>query len=154
MLWMYEPASFSKRSTTLGAMGAPPLYTFVSDDRSRPSKLGSFINAMNTVMAPTVNVGRYRSMRSSTVAGSKRYPSTIGIGTRNPTVMWAMSPVMWNSGATPRTLSSGVSDIQSRYAVELNTTLAWVFMAPFGGPVVPDVYVRKATSSGPSVGAG
>ena len=58
MLWMYAPASRWKRSTVLGAIGAPPLYTLVSDDRSRPSHDGSFISAMNTVMAPTVNVGR------------------------------------------------------------------------------------------------
>ncbi len=82
MLWMYAPASRSNRSTTLGAMGAPPLYTFVSDDRSRPGHDASFINAMNTVIAPTVNVGRHRSIRSRVVTGSKRKPSTIGIGTK------------------------------------------------------------------------
>ena len=53
--------------------------------------------------------------------------------------MWAMIPVMWNRGATPSTTSSGVSDIHWRYASELNTTLACVFIAPFGGPVVPEV---------------
>ena len=54
------------------AIGAPPLYTFVSDVSASGSALGSFIRAMNTVMAPTVNVGRCSSMRSSTVAGSNR----------------------------------------------------------------------------------
>ena len=75
-----------------GAIGAPPLYTLVSDDRSRPSHDGSFIKAMNTVIAPTVNVGCHRSMRSSMVAGSKRKPSTIGIGTSSATVRWAIEP--------------------------------------------------------------
>ena len=54
-------------------------------------------------------------------------------------VMVSINPVMWNSGATPSTESSGVSAIQFRYAVELNTTLPWVFIAPLGSPVVPEV---------------
>src|SRR5262249_27510118 len=154
MLWMYDPISCSKRSTTDGAIGAPPLYTFVSDDRSRPGHDGSFISAMNTVIAPTVNVGRYCSIRSSTVRGSKRYPSTIGIGTSTATAKWAMSPVMWNRGATPSTESAGVRLIHCRYTSALNTTLRCVFIAPFGGPVVPDVYVRNATPDADSAGAG
>ncbi len=35
--------------------------------------------------------------------------------------------------------SSGVNPIQSRYVWALNTMLAWVFIAPFGTPVVPEV---------------
>src|SRR6476646_939328 len=54
---------------------------------------------------------------------------------------------MWKNGAVPNTTSSPVSPIQSRYVWELNTTLPWLFIAPFEGPVVPDVYVRNATSS-------
>ena len=69
---------------------------------------------MNAVIAPTVNVGFHRSMRSSMFAGSNRKPSTIGIGTSNPTVRWATIPVMWNSGAMPSTQSSGVRSIHRR----------------------------------------
>ena len=53
--------------------------------------------------------------------------------------MWPIRPVIWNSGATPSTESSAVKPIQSRYVWELNTTLPWVFIAPFGTPVVPEV---------------
>ena len=54
--------------------------------------------------------------------------------------MWPISPVTWNSGATPSTTSlSAPKPHQSRYVWELNMTLPWVFIAPFGGPVVPDV---------------
>ncbi len=49
------------------------------------------------------------------------------------------SPVMWNSGAIASTTSSDVSPIQSRYVRALNATLPCVFIAPFGGPVVPEV---------------
>ena len=66
------------------------------------------------------------------------------------TARCAIRPVMWNRGATPSTTSAGVRPAQSRYAWALKTTFRCVFIAPFGGPVVPDVYVRNATSSGSS----
>ena len=46
---------------------------------------------------------------------------------------------MWNSGAPPSTTSRGVRLIQSRNVQALNTTLPWVFIAPLGSPVVPEV---------------
>ena len=36
----------------------------------------------------------------------------------------------------------------------MNVTFRWVFIAPFGGPVVPEVYVKNATSSADRVGSG
>ncbi len=69
---------------------------------------------MNTVMAPTVEVGRCSRIASSTTSGWKRCASTNGQGTSIATATWPISPVMWNSGATPRTTSSGVSRIHSR----------------------------------------
>ena len=61
------------------------------------------------------------------------------MGTSIPTAMCAMSPVMWNSGAPPSTTSCGVRLIQSLKVQALNTTLPWVFIAPLGLPVVPEV---------------
>ncbi|CAB4850255.1 unannotated protein [freshwater metagenome] len=46
---------------------------------------------------------------------------------------------MWNSGATPSTMSSDVRPHQSRNVWALKVTFPWVFIAPFGAPVVPEV---------------
>ena len=94
---------------------------------------------MNTVIEPTVNVGRSSLIVSIASEGSKRWNSTSGTPSSRLTVTWAIRPVMWNSGATPRTTSSGPSPHHSRYDWLLNTTFPWLFIAPFGGPVVPDV---------------
>jgi hypothetical protein len=56
----------------LGAIGAPPLYTLVKDDRSAEDSDGSFISDVNAVIAMTVNVHRCRSASRSIVAGSNR----------------------------------------------------------------------------------
>ncbi len=56
----------------LGAIGAPPLYALVSDDRSHPVTVGSFAMAVNAVIAITVNVQRCRSASRLIVAGSNR----------------------------------------------------------------------------------
>ncbi len=36
----------------------------------------------------------------------------------------------------------------------MKATFPWLFIAPFGGPVVPDVYVRTAVSPGSKVTGG
>jgi hypothetical protein len=69
---------------------------------------------MNAVIAAIVNVGRWRSACSSATAGSKRWKRTSGIGTSIAIAAWPIRPVMWNSGAAPRTLSSAPRRIQSR----------------------------------------
>ena len=86
--------SSSNRSTIAGAIGAPPEYTRVKDEKSRPSADSSLISAVNTVIAPTVNVQRCFSIRSSVAAGSNRNPSTSGMRVRTQTAMWPTSPVM------------------------------------------------------------
>ena len=80
---------------------------------SRPTP-GTPDSAMNTVIDPTVNVGRCSRIASSTTSGWNRWASTSGQGTCSARATCPTSQVMWNSGATPRTLSSGVSRIQSR----------------------------------------
>jgi hypothetical protein len=57
------------------------------------------------------------------------------------------APVMWNSGAMANTTSPSLTPIHDAQVATTLRTLPWVFMAPFGGPVVPEVYVRNATSS-------
>ena len=136
---MYGPTSRSKRSTMLGAIGAPPLYALVSDDRSAPATAGSFASAVNAVMAITVNVQRCSSASRMIVAGWKPVAEHDRHGHEHPDGDVRDRPVMWNSGAPPSTTSRGVRVIQSRNVQALNTTLPWVFIAPLGSPVVPEV---------------
>ena len=76
----------------------------------------------------------------------------------------AKAPVAWKKGtasSVPRIASgsgAGMGSPLRRYmrawhVVELNMleiTARWVASAPFGLPVVPDVYMMVASSSGPS----
>ena len=78
------------------------------------SAFGAFISAMNTVIDPTVKVGRSSRIVSTVTLGSSRYISTSGAPTSSAMAMCPISPVMWNSGATPSTTSSPSSSIQSR----------------------------------------
>ena len=64
MLCMYAPVSDLKRSMTEGAIGAPPLYTLRKEEKFLPAAVGSLISAINTVIAPTVNVGLCFSVHS------------------------------------------------------------------------------------------
>src|ERR1035437_10235030 len=61
-----------------------------------------------------VNVGRCSRIASMTTPGSNRWLITSGHATSSATPMWPISPVTWNSGATPRTESLAVNLIQSR----------------------------------------
>jgi hypothetical protein len=78
------------------------------------SAFGAFISAMKTVIDPTVKVARSSRIVSMATAGSNRCMSTSGAPVSRQSAMCPMSPVMWNSGATPRTTSSGPMPIQSR----------------------------------------
>ena len=62
----------------VGGIGAPPDQILVSDSQVASVAFGAFISAMNTVIAPTVNVGRCRSITSTAAWGSKRWNSTSG----------------------------------------------------------------------------
>ena len=95
---------------------------------------------MNAVIAPTVNVGRYRSIevehvrRVEPVAEHQRHRHQ----QRHREVGDQPGDVEQRGDAEhdvvrrERPSTAGTTS-------ELNTTLPWVFIAPFGGPVVPDV---------------
>ena len=107
MLWMYAPARAGSARRCRGDRRAAAVH--LGQRRQVPvGERGSFISAMNTVIAPTVNVGRCRSTSVEHRRRVEAVASTSFIGTSSDTVMWAMIPVMWNSGATPSTQSSGV----------------------------------------------
>ena len=78
------------------------------------SAFGAFISAMNTVIEPTVNVGRCSRIVSMVTLGSSRCISTSGAPTSSAIAMCPTRPVMWNSGATPSTTSSPARPTQSR----------------------------------------
>src|SRR5215218_396728 len=139
MLWTYVPNASWNTRTVLGGMGAPPDQILVSDASASRSAFGAFISAMNTVIDPTVNVGRCSRIVSTARDGSNRWKSTSGAPSSRLVVTPATRPVMWNRGATPSTTSSGPSPHHCRYVWLLKTTLPWVFIAPLGGPVVPEV---------------
>ena len=82
--------------------------------RASFSAPGAFIRAMNTVIDPTVKVAFSSRIVSIVTVGSSRYISTSGAPMSSEIAMWAIRPVMWNSGATPSTTSSPVSPTQSR----------------------------------------
>ena len=46
---------------------------------------------------------------------------------------------------------SGPIDIATRHAALCAITPRWVSWAPFGRPVVPEVYITRQTSSGPAL---
>src|SRR6476620_905891 len=114
MLWMYWPNADENCFTVDGGIGAPPDQILPSDFSASGSALGAFIRAMNTVMEPTVNVGWCSLMTSMPNDGSNRWNSTSGAARKSAEVTCAISPVMWNSGATPRITSFEDSPHHSR----------------------------------------
>ncbi len=58
------------------------------------------------------------------------------------------SPPMWNSGAAVSVMSSGFEDSAKAALTLFHSRLPWVSMAPFGRPVVPEVYMMTAVSWG------
>ncbi len=97
-----------------GGIGAPPERIVVSDFSASASAFGAFISAMKTVIDPTVNVGRCSRITSMPRLGSNRWNNTSGAPSSSDTVTCAISPVMWNSGATPSTTSEPVRPHHSR----------------------------------------
>ncbi len=78
MLWMYWPNVDENCFTVDGGIGAPPDQILPSDFSASGSAFGAFISAMNTVIEPTVNVGRCSLMTSMPSVGSNRWNSTSG----------------------------------------------------------------------------
>ena len=55
-------------------------------------------------------------------------------------------PVMWNHGTTESITSAGVNPKKARISSQFAVILPWVSSAPFGAPVVPEVYWISAVS--------
>ncbi len=52
---------------------------------------------------------------------------------------WHTIPVMWNSGAIAKYTGASGSPSPVRWRSALYRMLAWVLVAPFGAPLVPEV---------------
>jgi hypothetical protein len=75
-------------------------------------------------------------------------PTIIGI---TQVTIWAFT---WNRGKIIPTRSPAASGNSSAPIAAFASTLAWVSIAPFGLPVVPEVYIRVARSPDPRPIAG
>ena len=89
------------------------------------------------------------TMRSRAAGPSNRGMSTSVAPTRNPAFITTVWPKEWNSGRTASVTSSGSSLTTSNaLIVAFHSMLSCVRIAPFGFPVVPDVYRITASSVG------
>ena len=105
-----------------------------SEDRLAFLANGSCKRAVKTVLAATVKVHLYFSISLPTNDGWNCQVRTRGMGPvkatchasnifehindtfwKQDTVIWAMRPVIWKRGATPRITSEGLSFIQCQY---------------------------------------
>jgi hypothetical protein len=103
---------------------------------------------VNIVGTPWKSVTRSRSMIASARPASKREISV----RHPPAVIVALSaqvwPKEWNRGSAPSVTSVSPSAWSEITARALRVRFSCVSSAPFGRPVVPDVYSSTAVSEG------
>ncbi len=58
------------------------------------------------------------------------------------------SELAWHIGITSRPVSSRVKPISSAVAMAISVLPSWLRIAPFGRPVVPEVYISAQVCSG------
>ena len=139
--------SSNPRRISTGSEAPPEMHTR-SDAACAGSASGRCSIAAYMVGTPSKIVTASRWMISSALA-----PSNLGSSVSVPaaaTVAFSpqVRPKTWNSGRQPITTSS-LLFFSSVCAVSwaLRTRPAWVSSAPFGWPVVPEVYKMTASSS-------
>ncbi len=119
----------------------------LSDAASYRSASGTCSIAEYIVGTPSNTVTRSRSMISSAWVGSKRAISDSIAPDATAAFIAQVWPNAWNSGSAPRTTSSECRPSRSIATCTLRPRLSCVSSAPFGFPVVPDVYRITAVSS-------
>ena len=157
------------RCTNSGGIGAPPPPTDLSDEVSRLVKLGDSSRSQLIVGTPTKWVTRSDSMSARARSGSQRCVMTSLAPLTNEPSMTGTRPVTWNSGThnmntdgpagapgsevlaalPPSGSVSPPTAARAANASNALSTARWVETAPFGCPVVPDVYRMETLSSGP-----
>src|SRR5829696_4254036 len=123
------------------------------DDTSAVAKSGCSVIATSIVGTAITVVTRYVSISSSARPGSNAssYTSVAPFATAPSTV--TTHPAVWNSGHTPMRTPSSPSPDRSIVWAPLLTNPRWCNNAPFGKPVVPDVYWIIAGSDGAGSGS-
>ena len=116
----------------------------------RPAQRGWRAIASNIAGTPNMKVTRWRSISSSVPPGSNaatrtQLPPLSSIGRVS-----MFSAAMWNSGAATRVTSSPIRSGSISTLTAFQVRLAWVSIAPFGRPVVPEVYMIMQVSSSPT----
>lgn len=79
------------------------------------------------------------AMASRTASGWNRPVRTSVVSVSSEMAALTTAPVMWNSGAMASTTSPSRRLVHVPKVATTLRTLPWVFIAPFGGPVVPEV---------------
>src|SRR5665213_1712123 len=134
---------------SMSGMGifSPPLTISRTDDRSLPSMSGRAMIALTMAGASHTVVTRDRSSSSTTAAASNdRWMITVAPVAMSDVVVRSRAPT-WYSGPQASPRSAVVKPNSMMWAMFFHARLAWVIMTPLGRPVVPDVYMRRCTSS-------
>jgi hypothetical protein len=101
---------------------------------------------MNIEGTPSNMVARSRTIAVSTATGSNRGMSDIVHPNRTQTSRMLDIPNTWNNGSTVITMSEGCTP-NSRPGISAFMYICmWLSSAPFGRPVVPEVYMMTAVS--------
>ncbi|MNE30600.1 hypothetical protein D3C80_1241270 [compost metagenome] len=117
----------------------------LSEERSRVAISGrENISTSIGVTAPRALRCR-RSISSTAAWASQRANSTMVRPTRMAWFMMFM-PAMWFMGSTTSSLSCARSASHSERWAHAWAKFRWLSMAPFGLPVVPEVYATTASS--------
>ena len=147
------PISFSTRRTSSAGTVAPPDTTSRSDRRSRPGNVGSSRQASSIVGTSSVADPPSCSTRLKNRAGSNQGASTIRPRACTGPSVASTQPAVWNIGIGLTQASSGPKPRRCMLNRELLVMARWASRAPFGNPVVPDVYWIWAGSSGVTSGS-
>ena len=132
--------------------GAPPQMSMRIEVRSASLNGGTWLMNRNIAGTPKIVVTPYFGTSASAATGSKLRWRTISPPFCSVSSVVTLSPPMWNSGAnTSVTSSSRMSSVLAALAL-FHQKLACVSIAPFGRPVVPEVYMMTATASASTAG--
>ena len=132
---------------------SPPLMISRTEDRSRCSMSGRAMMALTMAGASHTVVTRDRSSSSTTSdASNERWMIVVAPAAIREVVVRSSAPT-WYRGPQASPRSALVKPNSMMWARFFHARLACVIMTPLGRPVVPDVYIKRWTSSVPT-GAG
>ena len=138
----------SKDRISSAGIAAPPDMQSRRVDASAPSAESQCSIALYIVGTPWKTVTRSRSRISSALSGRKRGSIVTVEPVAIALFIVQVCPNEWKSGSAPSSTSSSVKPASlPPVALQLRYRFAWVSSAPFGVPVVPDVYRITAVSS-------